>query len=120
MGHNELYALVEPDLHTQVCVKNRRLERTMDLIIDRREKYTQTDWINRVTVSANAVGDFGLWQRCERKNSYGIGANSSAVMVRNSNVSNSAIGIAADQAAVVRVGQSTITANDTGWQATQC
>jgi hypothetical protein len=39
-------------------------------------------------------------------------------MVRNSTVSNNAIGIAADQAAVIRVGQSTVTANGTGWQAT--
>jgi hypothetical protein len=51
-------------------------------------------------------------------NSYGIGASFSAVMVRNSTVSNNAIGIAADQAAIVGVGESTITANDTGWQAT--
>jgi hypothetical protein len=39
-------------------------------------------------------------------------------MVRNSSVSNNAIGIVADRTAVVRVGQSTITANGTGWQAT--
>jgi hypothetical protein len=39
-------------------------------------------------------------------------------MVRNCTVSNNGIGIAVDQAAIVRVGQSTITANGTGWQAT--
>jgi len=38
-------------------------------------------------------------------------------MVRNSTVSNNTIGIAADQNAVVRVGQTTITANGLGWQA---
>jgi hypothetical protein len=39
--------------------------------------------------------------------------------VRNSTVSNNGTGIAADQqGAVVRVGQSTITANGIGWQAT--
>ena len=39
-------------------------------------------------------------------------------MVRNSTASNNAVGIAADQTAMVRVGQSTITGNGTGWQAT--
>jgi hypothetical protein len=39
-------------------------------------------------------------------------------MVRNSTVSNNAIGICADQAAIVRVGQSTVIANGTGLQST--
>jgi parallel beta helix pectate lyase-like protein len=51
-------------------------------------------------------------------NNYGIGASSSTVMVRNSMISNNAVGVAADQSATVRVTQSTITGNGTGWQAT--
>jgi hypothetical protein len=51
-------------------------------------------------------------------NYYGIGAASSSVMVRNSTISNNAIGIRAAQAATVLVGQSTLTGNGTGWQAT--
>jgi hypothetical protein len=51
-------------------------------------------------------------------NYYGIGGGAAAVMVRNSTVNNNAIGIRADQGAIVRVGQSTVTANGTGWQAT--
>jgi hypothetical protein len=50
-------------------------------------------------------------------NTYGIGASSSAVMIRNSMFNSNTIGICADQSAMVRVGQSTITANVTGWQA---
>jgi hypothetical protein len=52
------------------------------------------------------------------KNTYGIGASSSAVMVRSSTFNSNSVGISADQSAVVRVGQSTITANVTGWQGT--
>jgi hypothetical protein len=37
-------------------------------------------------------------------------------MVRNSTVSNNAVGIAAEQTAMVRVSQSALTANQTGWQ----
>jgi hypothetical protein len=51
-------------------------------------------------------------------NYYGIGAGAAAVMVRNSTVSNNAVGVRADQSAIVQVGQSTLTANGTGWQAT--
>jgi hypothetical protein len=51
-------------------------------------------------------------------NYYGVGVTRSPVMLRNSTVSNNAIGVRADQGAVVRIGQSTITANGTGWQAT--
>jgi hypothetical protein len=51
-------------------------------------------------------------------NYYGIGAASSNVMVRNSTISNNAVGIRAAQAATVLVGQSTLTGNGTGWQAT--
>jgi hypothetical protein len=39
-------------------------------------------------------------------------------MVRSSIISNNAIGIAADQSATVRISQSTVTGNGTGWQAT--
>jgi hypothetical protein len=51
-------------------------------------------------------------------NYYGIGIGMSSVMVRNSTVSNNAIGIRADRSAILQIGQSTITANGTGWQAT--
>jgi hypothetical protein len=82
--------------------------------------------INRVTASRNGTGilvyggnaSVTIIDTVAGSNNYGIGASSSAVMVRNCTVSNNAIGIAADQAAIVRVGQSTVTANGTGWQAT--
>jgi hypothetical protein len=51
-------------------------------------------------------------------NYYGIAASSSTVMVRNSTISNNVVGIRADHAANVLVGQSTLTGNGTGWQAT--
>ena len=51
-------------------------------------------------------------------NYYGIAAGSAAVMVRNSTISNNALGVRADQSAIVQVGQSTLTANGTGWLAT--
>jgi hypothetical protein len=81
--------------------------------------------LTRVTASQNGVGIFAngasatvmVSDSVSGKNSYGVGANSSAVMVRNSTLSNNAIGIAADQSAVVRVGQSTLTGNGTGWSA---
>lgn len=81
--------------------------------------------LNRVTAMANGVGVFAnganvkvtLTDTMTGNNNYGVGANASAVMVRNSTVSNNTIGIAADQNAVVRVGQTTITANGLGWQA---
>jgi len=84
-----------------------------------------TGAISRVTVSKNGVGilAFGngvsvtVTDAVAGNNTYGIGASSAAVMVRNSTVSNNSVGISADQSAVVRVGQSTITANGTGWQA---
>jgi hypothetical protein len=50
-------------------------------------------------------------------NYYGIGAGSAALMVRNSTVNNNAFGVRADQGAIVQVGQSTLTANGTGWLA---
>jgi hypothetical protein len=82
--------------------------------------------INRVTASGSGTGilAFGgnasvtIIDTVAGNNSYGIGASSSAVMVRNCTVSNNGVGIAADQKAIVRVGQSTVTANGTGWQAT--
>ena len=81
--------------------------------------------LNRVTASGNGVGIFAsgagvsltLTDTLAGNNNYGIGASAAAVMVRSSTVSNNAIGITADQAAIVRVGQSTATANGTGWQA---
>jgi hypothetical protein len=82
--------------------------------------------INRVTASANYVGVLAynpnasvtIIDTVAGNNSYGIGASSSAVMVRNSTVSNNAVGIAATQGGIIRVGQSAVTANGTGWQAT--
>ena len=79
--------------------------------------------LNRVTASRNGVGIFGNGARANvtmtdtvsSNNSYGVGASSSPVMVRNSTLSNNNVGIAADQSAIVLVGQSTITANGTGW-----
>ena len=82
--------------------------------------------LNRVVTSGNGVGvlaygaaaNVTITDTVAGSNNYGIGVSSSAVMVRNSTVSNNAIGITADQAAIVRVGQTTVTANATGWQAT--
>jgi hypothetical protein len=82
--------------------------------------------LNRVTATGNGVGIFinganarvTLTDTVTGSNNYGVGASASAVMVRNSTVSNNAIGIAADQNAIVRVGQTTITSNGVGWQGT--
>jgi hypothetical protein len=82
--------------------------------------------LNRVTASKNGVGIFAngatvnvtLTDTVASNNNYGVGSSLSAVMVRNSTVSNNAIGLAADQSAVLRFGQSTITANGTGSQTT--
>lgn len=82
--------------------------------------------LTRVTASGNGVGVFAcgsnanvtLTDTVAGNNNYGIGACSSAVMVRNSTINNNAIGISADQSAIVRVGQSTVTANGIGWQFT--
>ena len=79
--------------------------------------------LNRVSASANGVGVFAnggavsltMTDTVAGNNTYGVGATSSAVMVRNSTLSNNSIGVAADQSGVIRVGQSTITANGTGW-----
>jgi hypothetical protein len=80
--------------------------------------------LNRVTASGNGVGigasgagvSLTLTDTVAGNNNYGIAASASAVMVRDSSVSNNAIGIVADRTAVVRVGQSTVTANGTGWR----
>jgi hypothetical protein len=82
--------------------------------------------LTRVTATGNGVGFFAsgasvtmtVADAVASNNTYGIGANAAAVMVRNSAVSSNSVGIAADQNAIVRVGQSTVTANATGWQAT--
>jgi hypothetical protein len=78
---------------------------------------------NRVSASANGVGIFAngsgvnltMTDTVTGNGSYGVGAILSAVMVRNSTVSNNAIGIAALSNSTVRVGQSTVTANGTSW-----
>src|SRR4051812_48134464 len=82
--------------------------------------------LNRVTATANGVGIYvnganarvTLTDTVTGSNNYGVGASASSVMVRNSTVSNNAVGIAADANAVVRVGQTTITSNGVGWQGT--
>jgi hypothetical protein len=81
--------------------------------------------LTRITATGNGVGFFAsgasvtmtVADAVASNNTYGIGANAAAVMVRNSAVSSNSVGIAADQNAIVRVGQSTVTANATGWQA---
>jgi hypothetical protein len=50
-------------------------------------------------------------------NYYGAGAMAGALMIRNSTVTNNGVGIHANARAVVRVGQSTLTANLVGWEA---
>ena len=85
-----------------------------------------TGAFSRVNASANGVGVFAsgsnvslaLTDSIASSNNYGIGASLAAVTVRNSTASNNAVGISADQNAMVRVGQSTVTGNGTGWQAT--
>jgi hypothetical protein len=86
-----------------------------------------TGALSRVTASANGVGIFAsgssvslaVTDTVASSNNYGIGASSSTIMVRNSTASNNAVGIVADQTtAMVRIGQSTLTGNGTGWQAT--
>jgi hypothetical protein len=82
--------------------------------------------LSRVIASGNGVGlaasgnavNMIITDAVAGNNNYGIAANSSAIMVRNSTVSNNAVGIAADQSAIIRVGQSTVTSNGTGWRAT--
>lgn len=84
-----------------------------------------TGALSRVNATANGVGIFAsgstvnlaITDSVSASNNYGIGASSAAVMIRNSTASNNAVGITADQTAVVRVSQSTITGNGTGWQA---
>src|SRR5262245_20904622 len=91
--------------------------------------------LNRVVASGNGLSSSGLGifvygggtsgavnvtmtDSVANNNYYGVGANAAAAMVRNSTISNNMIGVRADQTAIVRVGQTTITANGTGWQAT--
>lgn len=82
--------------------------------------------LSRVTATGNGVGvlasgsniNVTITDLVAGNNNYGIGASASAVMVRNSIVSNNAVGITADQSSVLRVDRSTVTANGTGWQAT--
>ena len=82
--------------------------------------------LSKVMSTKNGVGilvngltaNVTLTDTVSSNNNYGIGSSASAVMVRNSTLSNNAVGLAADQSAVVRIGQSTITANGTGSSAT--
>ena len=85
-----------------------------------------TGALSRINATKNGVGilaygsgvSLTVADTVAGNNTYGIGASSSAVMIRNSMFNSNTIGICADQSAMVRVGQSTITANATGWQAT--
>ena len=82
--------------------------------------------LSRVSASGNGVGvlasgsgvTLAVTDSVASNNTYGIGATASAVMVRNSTASNNSIGISSQTGATVRVSQSTITGNGTGWQAT--
>ena len=82
--------------------------------------------LSRVTASGNGVGvlasgsgvTLSVTDSVASNNTYGIGATASAVMVRNSTASNNSIGISSQTGATVRVSQSTVTGNGTGWQAT--
>jgi hypothetical protein len=85
-----------------------------------------TGVVSRVTATENGAGilaygsgvSLTVIDSLAGDNTYGIGASSSAVMVRNSTFNGNSFGISADQSAIVWVGQSTIAANITGWQAT--
>jgi hypothetical protein len=82
--------------------------------------------LSRIIASGNGVGilasgsgvNLAVTDTVTSNNSYGIGATASAVMVSNSTASNNAVGISSQTGAIVRVSQSTITGNGTGWQAT--
>jgi hypothetical protein len=82
--------------------------------------------LTRVTASGNGVGilanganvNLTLTDAVAGNNNYGVGSSLAAVMVRNSTVTNNAVGIAADQGSIIRVTQSTLTANGTGWRST--
>jgi len=81
--------------------------------------------LDRVTATGNGVGIFAsgamvkitISDTVANNNNYGLGASAAAVMVRNSTFNNNLVGIAADQNGIIQVGQSTITANATGWRA---
>lgn len=83
--------------------------------------------LHRVNVSGNGMGilawgsgiSLAVTDAVASNNGYGIFAASSAVSIRNLSASGNSVGIAADQSAVVRVTQSTITGNDTGWGASR-
>jgi hypothetical protein len=82
--------------------------------------------VNRVTASGNGVGvlasgtgaNVTIIDTVESNNNYGVGGNSSSLMIRNSTLTNNTIGIASDNSAIARIGQSTLTANGIDWQAT--
>jgi hypothetical protein len=82
--------------------------------------------LNRVTASGNGVGilaygaavRLAVTDAVTSNNQYGIGSSSAAVMVRNSTANSNVVGITADLSGIVRIGQSTVTANGTGWMAT--
>jgi Right handed beta helix region len=84
-----------------------------------------TGVVSRVAATANGVGilaygsgvSLTVTDSLAGHNTIGIDASSSAVMVRNSTFNGNSVGILADQSAIIWVGQSTIAANITGWQA---
>ena len=85
-----------------------------------------TGVVSRVTATENGAGilaygsgvSLTVTDFLAGHNTFGIGASSSAVMVRNSTFNGNSVGISADQSAIIWVGQSTIAGNLTGWQAT--
>jgi hypothetical protein len=75
---------------------------------------------NGVGIFAYGAGSTGavtvtLTDTVLNNNSYGAGAVPGALMIRNSTLSNNGVGVQADQGAIVRVGQSTVTGNAVGW-----
>jgi Periplasmic copper-binding protein (NosD) len=78
--------------------------------------------VHRVTASGNGVGihasgsaaSIAVTDTIASKNNYGVGAAGSSVVVRNTTFIGNAIGISSQDGAIVRVTQSTLTANGTG------
>jgi len=81
--------------------------------------------LQRITATGNGTGILAaggmvkitVSDTVASNNHYGMGASAAALMVRNSTFNNNLVGIAADQNGIIQVGQSTITANATGWRA---
>jgi hypothetical protein len=82
--------------------------------------------LSRVTVAGSDVGilasgsnvSLAITDTVSNGNNYGIAASASTVTIRNSTIVQNSVGISAYQSSVVAVAQSALTANGTGWQAT--